>query len=94
MVKFTKQSLKQHKVDITRWLYLNGIPFNVLTSPKFRAIHKKHYDNYTVLSWIAFNVNVAHDYQRFVIYCAEKLTRGANNTMVNHFSMLCMTWCR
>ena len=32
MVKFMKPSLKQHKLDITRWLYLNGIPFNVSTS--------------------------------------------------------------
>ena len=32
MVRFMKPSLKQHKVDITRWLYLNGIPFNVSTS--------------------------------------------------------------
>ena len=32
MVIFMKPSLNQHKVDITRWLYLNGIPFNVSTS--------------------------------------------------------------
>ena len=76
MVKFTKLLLKQHKVDITRWLYLNGIPFNLLTSPEFRAIHEKHYDNYTDLSWITFNDNIAHCYRRFVIACAEKLTRG------------------
>ena len=62
MVKFMKSSSKQHKVDITRWLYLNGIPFNVLTSPEFRTIHEKNYDNYTVLSWITFNDNVDHDY--------------------------------
>ena len=62
MVKCMKPLLKQHTVDITIWLYLNGIPFNVLTSPKFRAIHKKHYDNYTVLSWIKSNDNVSRDY--------------------------------
>ena len=71
-----KPLLKQHKVDITRWLYLNGIWFNVSTSPEFWAIHEKHYDNYTVLSRITFNVNVAHDYQRFFIACEEKLKRG------------------
>ena len=76
MVRFMKPSLKQHKVDITRWLYLNGIPFNVSTSSEFRAIHEKYYDNYTVLSRIIFNDNVAHDYRRFFIACAEKLTRG------------------
>ena len=76
MVKFMKPSLKQHKVDITRWLYLNGIPFNVSTSSGFQAIHEKYYDNYTVLSWITFNDNVSHDYWRFVIACAEKLTCG------------------
>ena len=43
MVKFTKPPLKQHKVDINRWLYLNGIPFNVLTSSQFWAIHKKQW---------------------------------------------------
>ena len=32
MIKFMKPLLKQNKVDITRWLYLNGIPFNVSTS--------------------------------------------------------------
>ena len=58
MVKFMKPSLKQHKVDITRWLYLNGIPFNVSTSSEFRAIHKKYYDNYNVISRISFNDNV------------------------------------
>ena len=31
MVKFMKPSLKQNKVDITRLLYLNEIPFNVST---------------------------------------------------------------
>ena len=72
MVKFMKLPLKQHKVDITRWLYLNGIPFNVLASPEFRVIHEKHYKNYTVLSWITLNDNVSHDYQRFFIACAEK----------------------
>ena len=74
--KFMKPLLKQHKVDITRWLYLNEVPFNVSTSPEFRAIHKKHYDNYTVLSRISFNDNVAHEYQRFFIACAGKLMRG------------------
>ena len=42
MVKFMKPWLNQHKVDITRWLYPNGIPFNVFTSPEFRAIHEKN----------------------------------------------------
>ena len=55
MVNFIKPSLNQHKVDINRWLYLNGIPFNVLTSSEFWAIHKRHYDNYTVLSQITSN---------------------------------------
>ena len=76
MVKFMKPSLKQHKVDITRWLYLNEIRFNISTSPEFRAINENHYDNYTFLSRIIFNGNVAHDYRRLVISCAEKLTRG------------------
>ena len=76
MVKFMKPSLSQHKVDITRWLYLDGIPFNVLTSPEFQSIHEKHYENYTVLSQITSDNNVAHDYRRFVIACVEKLTRG------------------
>ena len=67
MVKFMKPSTNQHKVNITRWLYLNGIPFNVSTSPGFRAIHKKHYNNYTFLSRITSNDNVAHDYRCFVI---------------------------
>ena len=40
IVKFMKPSLNKHKVDITIWLYLNGIPFNVSTSPEFRDIHK------------------------------------------------------
>ena len=75
MVKFMKPLLKQHRVEITRWLYLNGIPFNVSTSPEFRVIHEKHYNNCTFLSRITFNVNVAHDYRRFVIDCVEKLTR-------------------
>ena len=57
-------------------MYLNGIPFNVLTSPEFRAIHNNHYDNYTVLSRITFNNNIAHYYRCFVISCAEKSTRG------------------
>ena len=34
------------------------------------------YDNYTFLSQNTFNDNVTHDYQRLVIYCAGKLTRG------------------
>ena len=55
---------------------MNLIPFNVLTSPEFLDIHEKHYNNYTVLSLITFNNNVAHDYLRFVIVCAEKLTHG------------------
>ena len=76
MVKFMKQLSKQHKVDITIWLYLNGIPFNVSTSTEFRDTHEKHYDNYTVLSWITFNKNVTHDYKCFVIACEEKLTCG------------------
>ena len=76
MVNFMKPSLQQHKVDITRWLYLNGIPFNVLTSSEFWAIHDKYYDNYTILSRITFNDNVSHDYRRFFIAFAEKLTRG------------------
>ena len=76
MVKCMKSSLNQHKVDISRWLYLNGITFNVLTSPEFWSIHYKHCDNYTALSWIKFSENVAHEYRRFVIACAKKLTRG------------------
>ena len=76
MVKFMKRSPNQHKVDITRRLYLNGVLFNVLTSTEFRAIQKKHYDNYIVLIRIKFNDNVTHDYQRFFIVCAEKPTRG------------------
>ena len=75
MVKCMKSSLNQHKVDISRWLYLNEITFNVLTSPEFWAIHKKHCDNFTALSWIKFNENFAHDYRRFFIACAKKLTR-------------------
>ena len=71
-----KPSVKQHKFDITRWLYLNRIPFNVSTSSEFRATHEKYYDNCTVLSWITFNEDVAHDYRRFVIACAEKLMVG------------------
>ena len=63
-------------MGITRWLYLNGIQFNASTSSEFLAIHEKYYDNYTFLSQIAFNDNVAHDYQRFIISCAEKITRG------------------
>ena len=63
-------------MDITRWLYLNGIPFNASTSSEFLAIHENYYDNYTVLSRITFNENVAHDYRRFVIACTETLTRG------------------
>ena len=63
-------------MDINRWLYLNGIPFNVSNSSEFRDIHEKHYNNYTVLSWITFNNNVYHDYLSFVIACAVKLTRG------------------
>ena len=76
MVKFMKTLLKKHKLDITRWLYLNGIPFNVSNSSEFWAIHEKYYDNYTVLSQITFNYNVAHDYRRFFIACSGKLTRG------------------
>ena len=71
MVKCMKPLLKQHKVGITRWLYLNGILFNVLNSHEIWAIHKKHYNNYIDLSRITFNNNVAHDYRRFVIACAE-----------------------
>ena len=71
MVKFMKPLLKQYKVGITIRLYLNGILLNVSTSPEFWAIHKKHYDNYIALSQIKFNDNVAHDYQRFFIACAE-----------------------
>ena len=76
MVNFMKLLLKQHKVYITRCLYLNMILFNVSNSPGFLAIHKKNYNKYTVFSQITFNDNVAHDYWRFVIACAEKLTRG------------------
>ena len=76
MIKCMKASLNQHKVDITGWLYLSGIPFNISTSPEFWAIHEKHCNNYTVLSRVTFNYNVAHDYWRLVISCAEKLTRG------------------
>ena len=65
-----KPWLKQHKVEITRWLYLNGIPFNVLTSSEFWDIHENYYDNYTVLSRIKFSNNAAHDYRRFFISCA------------------------
>ena len=63
-------------MDIPRWLYLNGIPFNVLTSSEFWAIHEKHYENYTVLSRIKFNNNTPHDIRRFIIACGEKLTHG------------------
>ena len=76
IVKFMKPSLKQLKLDITRWLYLNGIPFNVSTSSELWAIYKNYYDNYTVLIRVTFNDNVAHDYRRFVIACVEKSTRG------------------
>ena len=62
-------------MDITRSLYLNGILFNVSTSTEFQAIHENNYNNHTVLSQITFNGNVAHDHQRFVIACAEKLMR-------------------
>ena len=62
-------------MDITRCLYLNVIPFNDLTYSEFQAIHEKCYDNYTVLSRITFNDNVAHEYQRFFLACAEKLMR-------------------
>ena len=62
MVNFIKPSLKQHKVDITRWFYLDGIPFNISTSHAFWAIHKKHYDNYTALSRDKFNNKFAHYY--------------------------------
>ena len=43
-VKFMKPSLKQHNMDITRWLYLNRITFNVSNYPEFWALHEKHYD--------------------------------------------------
>ena len=72
-VKVMKPLLNQHKVDITRLMYLSGIPINVSTSSEFWAIHKKHYDNYSVLSRITFTNNVAHEYWRFVIACVEKL---------------------
>ena len=75
IVKFIKSSLNQHKANISRWLYLNGIPFNVSTFPGFWALHEKHYNNYTVLIRITFNENVANDYWRIFITCAEKLTR-------------------
>ena len=65
MVKFMKLLLNQHKLEISRWLYLNGIPFYVSTYTAFWAIHDNHYNNYTALSWYAFNNNVAHDYQLF-----------------------------
>ena len=45
-------------------------------SSEFWAIHDKYYYNYTFLSRITFNNNVAHDYRRFSIACAVKLTRG------------------
>ena len=73
MVIFMKLLLKQYKLDITRRLYLNGIPSNVLTSSGFRAIHENYYNNYTVLSRITFNNNVDHYYRIFFIACAEKL---------------------
>ena len=76
MLKLMKTFWKQHKVDITRWLYLIGIPFNVSTSSEIRDIYEKHYDNYTVLIRIIFSDNVPYDYQRFVIDYAEKLKRG------------------
>ena len=62
MVKFMKPLLKQHNVYITLWLNLNGVPLNVSTYSEFWAIHGKYYENYTVLSEIIFNDNVAHDY--------------------------------
>ena len=44
MVNFMEPLLKQHKVEITIWLYLNGIPLNVSTSTEFQDIHNKHYE--------------------------------------------------
>ena len=76
MVKLKKPPLNQHKVDITRWLYLNEIPFNVLTSPEFFAVYKKRYNKYTSLIKITFNNNTSHDHQRFAIDCAETLTHS------------------
>ena len=76
MVNFMKPSLNKHKVDITRWLCLNVIPFNVCSSSEFWAIYKEYYDNYSVISRITFNNNVLCDYRRFVIACAEKWTHG------------------
>ena len=71
-----KPSLKQHKVNITIWLYLNGIPLDVLTSPECWDIHEKHYNNYAFLIRITSNNNVAHDYQQFFIACEGKLMCG------------------
>ena len=62
MVKFMKPLIKRHKVEITRWLYLNDVTFNVSTYPEFWAIHDNHYENYTDLSQITFNNKSAHDY--------------------------------
>ena len=70
MVNFMKPSIKQHKVDITRLLYLNGVPFNVSTYPEFLSIHEKHYENYTDLSQITFNKKSTHDYRHLFIACA------------------------
>ena len=55
MLKFMKPSSNQHKVEITIWLYLNGILFNVSTSPEFWDIHENNDDNYTIPSRIKFN---------------------------------------
>ena len=76
MVIFLKPLLKQHKVYITRLLYLNGIPFNVSNSSEFWYIHKKHYNNNTVLSRDTLYDKVAQYYQHFFIVCAVKLTCG------------------
>ena len=62
VIKLMKPSLNQNKVDITICLYLNDIPFNTSTSPTFRDIYEKHYDNYTYLSPYTFDNNLAHDY--------------------------------
>ena len=70
-----KQFLNKHKVNITRWLYLNGILWNVSTSPELQDIQEKHYNNYNELSRDTFNDNVAQGYWHFVISCAEKLMR-------------------
>ena len=70
MVKSIKLLLKKHKVYITIWLYLNGIPFDVSNSPEFWATHENRYNSYTSLSRDTFYNNVAHYYWRFAIVCA------------------------